>query len=265
MWEILLPIIGFLIGVISVMVGLGGGFLFVPLMTLAYGVLPANAAGSSLTAIFMTTAVASAYFSRQKRTYYRTGLILSAASVPGAWFGSYLTVAVPEQVIGILFAVALVFTAWQMIYPKNTVAACDEDKEPDHAFLEKEILSKRRRPLLLAAFLCFFAGLCGGLLGVPGVLLVPIMALVLRMPLKAVAATSVFTMVFVSFVGAAQHVALGYVNVDYALLIGSGSMVGGLLGVYFCKIAANQKLRWVFTVLLVLIGLEMFLKYGFGF
>ncbi len=76
MWEAVLPIIGFLIGLVSVMVGLGGGFLVVPLLTLVYAFSPANAVGTSLTTILMTTVVASAYFSKQKQTYYKMGLIL---------------------------------------------------------------------------------------------------------------------------------------------------------------------------------------------
>ena len=101
--------------------------------------------------------------------------------------------------------------------------------------------------ILLGLFLCFFAGLIGGLLSIPGVLLVPIMLLVLRMPFKAVAATSVFTMVFISLAGTAQHISLGNVNLDYALLIGSGSMFGGLLGAYLCKITKQQNVALGFV------------------
>ena len=84
-WEAILPIIGFLIGLVSVMVGLGGGFLVVPLLTLVYAFSPANAVGTSLTTILMTTAVASAYFAKQKQTYYKMGLILRQPRYPGQY------------------------------------------------------------------------------------------------------------------------------------------------------------------------------------
>jgi uncharacterized membrane protein YfcA len=85
------------------------------------------------------------------------------------------------------------------------------------------------------------------------------------MPFKAVAATSVFTMVFISLAGTAQHISLGSVNVDYALLIGSGSMFGGLLGAYLCQVTKNRTLRWVLCALFLFISLQMFLKFGLGF
>jgi uncharacterized membrane protein YfcA len=262
-WEAILPVIGFLIGLVSVMVGLGGGFLVVPLLTLVYAFSPANAVGTSLTTILMTTAVASAYFSRQKQTYYKMGLILSVAAVPGAILGSFLTTEVPGQVIGLLVGVFLVFVAWQMVYRKGTANSC-ENSEDDSGFSEKELLSKKGQ-VLVGIVLCFFAGLIGGLLSIPGVLLVPIMLLVLRMPFKAVAATSVFTMVFISLAGTAQHVSLGNINVEYALLIGSGSMFGGLLGAHLCTITENRTLHWVLCGLLLFISLQMFLKFGLGF
>jgi uncharacterized membrane protein YfcA len=262
-WEAVLPVIGFLIGLVSVMVGLGGGFLIVPLLTLVYAFSPTNAVGTSLTAMLMTTAVASAYYSKQKQTYYKMGLILSAAAVPGAIFGSYLTTDVPGQVIGLLIGVFLVFVAWQMAYRKGTANNCDESKD-ESGFLEKELLSQKRN-LLIGIVLCFFAGLIGGLLSIPGVLLVPVMALVLRMPFRAVAATSVFTMIFISLAGTTQHIVLGNINVYFAVLIGSGAMFGGLVGAHLCTVTKSRTLRWVLSTLLLFISLQMFLKFGLGF
>ncbi len=263
MWEAILPVIGFLIGLVSVMVGLGGGFLVVPLLTLVYAFAPSDAVGTGLATILMTTAVGSAYYWKQKQTYYKIGLILSAAAVPGAIFGSYLTTEVPEQVIGLLIGVFLVLMAWQIVSRRETENNC-KNANGNTGFPEKELLSQKRN-LSLGVILCFFAGLIGGLLSIPGVLLVPIMLLVLRMPFKAVAATSVFTMVFISLAGTVQHISLGNVNLEYALLIGSGSMFGGLLGAYLCKISSSRTLRWVLCGLLLFIGLQMFLKYGLNF
>jgi len=262
-WEAILPIIGFLIGVVSVMVGLGGGFLVVPLLTLVYAFSPANAVGTSLTTILMTTTVGSAYFAKQKRTYYKLGLILTIASVPGALLGSYLTAKIPGQIIGLLIGFFLVFVAWQIVSRKGTANNC-ENSDDHSGFYEKELLSQKRS-IFLGLVLCFVAGLIGGLLSIPGVLLVPIMLLVLRMPFKAVAATSVFTMVFISLAGTAQHIILGSINVEYALLIGSGSMFGALVGAYLCTITRSRTSRWVLSGLLLFISLQMFLKFGLGF
>ena len=140
MWEILLPIIGFIIG-LSVMVGLGGGFLVVPLLTLVYAFSPANAVGTGLTIMLMTTLVASAYYWRHKQTFYKTGLLLSTVSIPGAVIGSYLTTKVPEQIIGILVGVFLIFLAWQIIYSKQD-DSCEGKMDMD---FEKKLFSQKKQ------------------------------------------------------------------------------------------------------------------------
>ncbi len=262
MWEIfLLPVIGFIIG-LSVMVGLGGGFLVVPLLTLVYAFSPANAVGTGLAIVLMTTLVTSVYYWKQKQTYYKIGLILSLVSIPGAVLGSYLTAQISGQIIGLLVSVFLVFVAWQIIHNKRNNDDCEGNLGSDSVLFEKKLFNQRRKALIVGAMLSFFAGLFGGLLGIPGVLLVPIMVLVLRMPFKAVSATSVFTLIFLSLAGVVQHFSLGNVNVEYALLIGSGSMFGGLLGAYFCKIIRNRTLNWVLSGLLILIAVLLFLKFG---
>ncbi len=264
MLEILVPIIGFIIG-LSVMVGLGGGFLVVPLLTLVFAFSPANAVGTSLTVILMTTTVASLYYWRQKQVYYKTGLILGAVAIPGAILGSYLTKEIPGQIIGVLVGVFLIFVAWQIVYGKQDENSCEGKSGGDFVMFEKKLFSQRRETLVIGAVLCFFGGLCGGLLGIPGVLLVPILVFVLRMPFKAVAATSVFMMIFISFAGVIQHLSLGDVNVEYAILLGSGSMFGGLLGAHFCRVTKSGTLRWILSGLLVFVSLLLFLKFGLGF
>jgi uncharacterized membrane protein YfcA len=75
MWELLL--FGFLVSIVASMTGVGGGIFFVPLLTLAYGFAPSNAVGTSLMAIVFTALSASLGFARQKRIFFKTGLLLT--------------------------------------------------------------------------------------------------------------------------------------------------------------------------------------------
>ena len=188
---------------------------------------------------------------------------MAVAAVPGAILGSYLTTEVSGQVIGLLIGVFLVFVAWQMASRKGARIIVKIQKLI-LVFLKKNCSPERKACCLglFSVFLLVYVVVC---LSIPGVLLVPIMVLVLRMPFKTVAATSVFTMVFISSAGVAQHIGLGNINLEYALLIGSGSMFGGLIGVHLCKITKSQTLRWVLAGLLLFISLQMFLKFGLGF
>jgi len=100
MWELLLPIFGFLIGTMASMTGIGGGAFIVPLLTLIYAFAPANAVGTSLTTIIFTAIASTINYSRQKRIYYKTGLILAIMTAPGAVLGAYLTSVRPYKRVG---------------------------------------------------------------------------------------------------------------------------------------------------------------------
>jgi uncharacterized membrane protein YfcA len=103
MWEIILPILGFFIGTVAAMTGVGGGIFIVPLLTVAYSFAPANAVGTSLTTITFTAIAATVSYSRQKRIYYKAGLILATATGPGAVLGAYLTSVIPSATLGLIF------------------------------------------------------------------------------------------------------------------------------------------------------------------
>ena len=157
MWEILLPILGFLIGLVSVMVGLRGGFLVVPLLTLVYAFSPANAVRTSLATILLTTAVATIYYSRKKQTCYKTALILTVASVPGAILGSYLTAEGHGQAIGLLGGAFLVFVAWQMVYKKKNRAAVKQICKATQVFLKNNYCLKKAGSYLELFFVFLLA------------------------------------------------------------------------------------------------------------
>ena len=264
MWELLLPIIGFLIGTVSAMSGLGGGVFVVPLLTLFYFFAPATAVGTSLMTILFTAAAATAYYSRQKRIYYKAGLILALATVPGAVLGAYLTSVIAARTLGLIFGFFLIFVAVRMLkegsFFKNSGSA---DKESATVLLgsERELFASKPK-LAVGVMLSFFAGLASGLLGVGGgLLLVPIMTLVLAMQIHVVVATSMFSMILTSAAGVAQHYTLGNINFEYALLIAAGSILGAQLGAYSSKRLSNKNLRRIFAVILIIVSLQMITRF----
>ena len=114
-----MPVFGFFIGAVAALVGIGGGVLIVPLLTLLYGFLPANAAGTSLTTIIFTATASTLNFARQKRTFCRTGLVLAVTSIPGALTGAYLTTIIPARTLGLIFGVFLILAATRIILGLN--------------------------------------------------------------------------------------------------------------------------------------------------
>jgi uncharacterized membrane protein YfcA len=262
MWEMILPFLGFLITFIAVMIGVGGGVFIVPLLTLAYGFTPAHAVGTSLLVIIFGGFSATIGYSRHKLVFFKVGLMLAVATIPGSIVGAFLTSVLPGATLGLIFGFFLIAVAVRMIFSNNLFRR----KKPGAAdskviWSEPEVLADKRR--FLAAFgLCFFGGVVSALLGIGGGLVfVPILSIVLLLPIHVVVATSMFTMVFTSFAGVVQHWTLGNVNLEYGLLLAVGAVVGAQVGAWVCKRVSGEKLQVVFAVALILLSAQMILKF----
>ncbi len=264
MYEILLPIFGLILGLIASMVGIGGGAFIVPILVIIYGFEPANAIGTSLTCIIFTATAATINYWRQKRIFFKTGLIMAILTAPGAFLGAYLTTILPPDELGSAFAVFIILIALRLIFEKNPFKRkktkyADPNKkmrESDDAVLAS------RRTLVSGMFLGFFGGIAAGLFGLGGgVLVVPIMTLAMGMPIHVATATSMFTMVFTTASGVTQHYVAGHVNLEYALLLAAGTVIGAQLGAHWSRRVSGNNLRRILAVILVIVAVQMILKY----
>jgi len=106
MWDLwLLVAFGFFIGILASMAGVGGGVFIVPILTFFYDFRASNATGTSPTAIIFTAIASTINYRKQKRIYYKTGLVLALTSAPGAYLGGYIAKISREQLLGLTFGV----------------------------------------------------------------------------------------------------------------------------------------------------------------
>ena len=260
MIEYLLPLFGFLIGTIASMVGIGGGVFIVPLLALLYGFDPSQAVGTSLTSIIFTSIASTLNYSRQKRIYYKTGILLAITTVPGAYLGAYLTSLLSSRELGLIFGLFLIFVALRMIASFH-VSTKNTERENHNVKSEADLFNSRTK-LLSGIALSFFGGLASGLLGIGGgALLVPIMTLVMAIPIHFAVATSMFTMIFTSTSGVTQHYMLGNIQIAHALALALGTIFGAQLGAYSSKRISSKNLRRIFGIVLIIVSIRMIIKF----
>jgi uncharacterized membrane protein YfcA len=264
MWEMLLPIFGFLIGTVASLTGIGGGAVIVPLLTLLYFFDPAVAVGTSLTTIIFTALAATLNYARQKRIQYKTGLVLATTTIPGALLGAYLTTVIPPRQLGLIFGFFLIIVALRMIMSTRSsrkTAIVDGEKQLFEKTQDQQTISDRI--IMRGAALSFFGGLASGLLGIGGgVLIVPIMTFAMSMPIHYATATSMFTMIFTSASGVTQHYLADHIRIEYALPLALGTVLGAQLGAYTSKKVSGKTLRRVFGIVLIAVSIQMILKYA---
>ncbi|MEM4703741.1 MAG: sulfite exporter TauE/SafE family protein [Candidatus Bathyarchaeia archaeon] len=260
MWEWLLPLSGFLIGIAAALTGVGGGIFIVPLLTLLYGFPPWIAIGTSLAAIILTSIASTVNYTKQKRIYFKIGAILILATAPGGYVGSTL-LGIPEVKpwIGLIFGIFLIMVAIQMIWKAQSAKNKKDNLSKDPLF--EKTLFENKKKLLLGFGLSFFGGVVSGLLGVGGgTVLVPIMCYVLDFPIHFSIPTSMYIMIFTSITGVYGHLSQGNVNVETAVLLGVGSIFGAQVGAYSLKKFSSRSLSLVFAGMLIVASVNMILK-----
>lgn len=106
---------GLLMGLLSALIGIGGGIVMVPLLVLGFGFTPHEAQGTSLAAMVPISLLGAWRHARRGYTDWRAGIVLGVGGVVGAPLGALVAQAVPEVWLQRLFAVVLVATAVQLI------------------------------------------------------------------------------------------------------------------------------------------------------
>jgi hypothetical protein len=254
----LLIVFGFFIGILASMTGVGGGVFIVPILTFFYAFIVNSATGTSLTTIIFTAIASTINYAKQKRVYFKTGLILVVTTAPGAYLGAWLATIMEERLL------ALVFGAFLILVAARTIISVLRKKTQDKQLPVKTDteLIHSGKTIALGVGLGFFGGVASGLLGIGGgTLIVPIMTFALGMPIHLATATSMFTMIFTSISAVTKYYQSNLIDFPVALTLAAGSIIGAQVGAYTSKKISGKNLTLIFGIILIVAGINMIVKF----
>ncbi len=107
-------LLGLFAGFVASTLGLGGGFIYVPMLVVFFAFEQHTAQGTSLAVILPTALVAGYLHSKRGRVRWRTALLMGAGGIVGGFAGSFLALRLPADLLRRLFAVLLVLVAIRM-------------------------------------------------------------------------------------------------------------------------------------------------------
>ena len=113
--DAILIVGGFAAGFLSGTIGIGGGALFVPTMTVGIGLSQALAQGTSLVAIIPTALVSTITHFREGNVLRDAALWMGGGGVVGAVLGALVAVEVPGPVLARVWGAFLLFTAYRIL------------------------------------------------------------------------------------------------------------------------------------------------------
>jgi uncharacterized membrane protein YfcA len=108
-------LIGLVAGVVAGLLGVGGGALFVPALTIGLGLSQLDAEATSLLAIIPVALVGAVRHRSHGNVDLRTGATVGVAAVGGALAGVVIANAVPERGLEIGFGLFLLFVVWRLV------------------------------------------------------------------------------------------------------------------------------------------------------
>src|SRR6266446_10773243 len=257
-----------LAGFLGSLTGLGGGVVIVPLLTLVFGVDIRYAIGAALISVIATSSGAAAAYVREGYSNVRVGMFLEIGTTVGALVGAAVALHLRVSVIAILFGLVLIYSAYASIRQNPHPS---EDLGPDRipSWLRMDstyptpngLQSYHVRRVPLGFGLMFGAGALSGLLGIgSGAVKVLAMDKAMKLPFKVSTTTSNFMIGVTAAASAGIYLSRGYIDPSLAMPVMLGVLLGSLIGTRVLVKTQTKRLRLVFSVVIVLLGLEMLLK-----
>jgi uncharacterized membrane protein YfcA len=254
------------------MLGMAGGIFIVPLLTIFGHVEIHTAVGASIVSVIACSCGGAAPFLKNRLTNIRLAIVLETATTTGALTGVVLAGIVPASYLYLLFAVILFLSAHQMLARRrNSVPASppapagnwSDALELDSRYHDWEIdreVTYRVHRVPLGMLLMYGAGLISALLGIgSGVLKIPAMDTAMRLSIKVSSATSNFMIGVTSAASAGVYFLRGGIVTEVAGPVAFGSVLGAIVGARILLLLSNDKLRLLFVVVLVVLGIQMLL------
>jgi hypothetical protein len=261
-------------GVLGALLGLGGGILLVPILTVFFGVSLPYAMGASIISVIATSCGAAAGHLRSGLANIRLGLFLAAYTVAGALIGASLVGVVPPHLLEVLFGLALSYSAFTTVRQLHVEVPATVATDP---LALRFALSGSYYDQLLAhdvpycamrvrrgAAAMFAAGVLSGLLGIgSGAFKVLAMDHFMRLPMKVSTATSNFMIGITAAASAGVYFGRGDIHPIIATPVAVGVLLGSYAGTRLIASLRNTTVRKLFLPVVLYLALSMLLR-GFG-
>ncbi len=252
-------------GLLGSLTGLGGGFVVIPLLTLALNVDMHYAVGASLIAAIATSSGSAAAYVKEGITNMRIGIFLEVATTVGAFTGAVLAAFVPPHYIAILFGTILIFSAVMSLKKKSNEVTLKHSILADKLKLNGTFpdggQQVQYRVINVAGgfLMMIFAGIISGLLGIgSGALKVVAMDGIMRIPFKVSTTTSNFMIGVTAAASAVVYLQRGYIDPGICMPVVIGVVFGALSGSrILVQTKSSAWLKYLFAGIIFILAIQM--------
>jgi uncharacterized membrane protein YfcA len=270
-----LALIAFLVSIgaggFGSMVGIGGGLVIVPLLSVGLGYDVKTAIAASLIGVIATSLSASPRYIRSGLADRRLGLLLLVAAALGGLAGGVTAGYLDGRTLSLLFALLLTSVAlrmlWQIRHPATPPPVDDDADERGFvsSYVEPttgEEATYQARRVLPGTLVSFVAGNVSGLLGVGGgVINVPTMNVLMHVPIRVATTTSTYMLAATATASAVVYLASGLLDPLLAAPVALGVIIGARIGARLAMRLSQEVLRLAFVAVAAVFAVSMFLEF----
>lgn len=262
-------------GFLGSLVGLGGGIIVTPVLTLLFGLDIRYAIGASIVSVIATSSGAAIAYIKDKITNVRIGMFLEIGTTLGAITGAFLSGILDSQYLYIIFGGLLFYSAIMMLRKSKQELPVGVKNHPlaqklnlNSAYYDKA-LGRRVEYQVDGPYgglgMMYAAGIISGLLGIgSGSFKVMAMDLFMKLPLKVSSATSNFMIGVTAAASAGVYFLRGDIDPKIAAPVALGVLIGATIGTRVMQRLRNRTIRFIFVPVLAFVSIQMILK-GVGF
>ena len=254
---------GMATGLFGSLLGLGGGVLLVPLLTLGFGFPVREAVGVSLVCVIVTSGASAAVFLDRRVANLRLAMVLELFTAIGALIGGLIAFLLDERVLAGLFAVLLVYTAATMLRSRRAAPAAvagptvAPPAAPGASSARARVVEAMSGDGYLVhapsagAVAGVGAGVISALLGIGGgLVMVPAMHVLMGVPLRVATATSNLMIGVTASTSALVYLLRGGIDAYVAGPAAIGVFVGAAVGSRVAHRVDVRILRLLFALVL---------------
>ena len=272
-------LIAVLAGFLGSLVGLGGGIIITPALTILFGFDIKYAIGASIVAVIATSSGSAIAFVKDHVSNMRVGMLLEVFTTAGGVVGALMAGVFSSRLLYIFFSLILLNSFYGMLKKTGLITKLkkEEEKIENDKYADKyklnstyydkatgETVKYNVTNVPQGSLVMFGAGFASGLLGIgSGAFKVVALDTYMKLPIKVSTATSNFMMGVTATASALIYFFNGTINPVVAAPIAIGTLIGSRTGAKVMQRLDAKYIRYIFLPILLFTIINMFLK-GLG-
>jgi len=229
------------------MVGLGGGIFFIPILIKGLGYSTRTSIAASIFAMVGTTVSSTIAYLKYNKVDFKLALLYDIFDIPGVIVGATLTTMLLSSTLTSICGIVVIILAVLLIISTRKKKT---RKKSMKGFWNP-------KSYILAGISSFFSGIVTGLAGMGGGTTDTLTMMLLGAPARISIGSSELAMTITNIAGILSHGFIGNLNLDIAVPLGIGAVIGGQIGARLSSRVKTDTLKKALAVIALLVGIRL--------